>query len=96
MSPSGKKFLSCISVYVKSGSKAVLKYAFLEQGSTLSLCGDCLLDILDVTGEQTRFSLSTVSEQSVLRNGKNVNLTVRSLAGKNCFCKTCFLFVSLR
>ena len=49
-------------MYVKSGSKSVLTYAFMEQGSTISLCADCLLGILDATGEQTRFSLSTVGE----------------------------------
>ena len=63
----------------------MLTYAFLDQGSTTSLCADRLLDILDVAGEQTRFSLSTVSEQLVSQNGKNVSLTVRSLAGKKLF-----------
>ena len=85
VSPSGKVFLNVIPVYVESGSKSVLTYAFLDQGSTTSLCADRLLDILDVTGEQTRFSLSTVSEQLVSRNGKNVSLTVRSLTGKKLF-----------
>ena len=51
MSPSGKVFLNVIPVYVESGSKFVLTYAFLDQGSMTSSCADQLLDILDVTGE---------------------------------------------
>ena len=85
VSSSGKVFLNVIPVYVESGSKSVLTYAFLDQGSTISLCADRLLDILDVTGEQTRFSLYAVSEQSVPQNGKNVSLTVRSLVEKELF-----------
>ena len=50
VSPSGKVFLNVIPVYVESGSKSVLTYVFLDQGSTTSLCADRLLDILDVTG----------------------------------------------
>ena len=85
MSPSGKVFLNVVPVYVEPGSKSMLTYAFLDQGSTTSLCADRLLDILNVTGEQTRFSLCTVSEQSVPQNGKNVSLNVRSLSGKKVF-----------
>ena len=43
MSSSGKMFLNFIAVYVKSGSKSVLTYAFMEQGSIISLCADCPL-----------------------------------------------------
>ena len=85
VSRSGKVLLNVIPVYVEYSSKSVLTYAFLDQGFTTSLCADRLLDILDVTGEQTDFSLFTDCEQSVPRNGKNVGLTVRSLAGKKLF-----------
>ena len=77
MSPTDKVFLNVIPVYIEYDSKSVLTYAFLDQGFTTSLCANRLLDILDVTGEQARFFLLAVDEQSVPRNGKNVSLTVR-------------------
>ena len=40
VSPSSKVFLNIIPVYVKSSSKSMLTCAFLDQGSTTSLCAD--------------------------------------------------------
>ena len=74
-------FFSMLFVYVETGSKSVLSCAFLDQGSTTSLCANCLLNLLDISGEPTKFSVTTVTDCSTLRKGKKVNLTVRSLTG---------------
>ena len=68
-------------VYVETGSKSVLTCAFLDQGSTTSLCANRLLNLLDISGEPTKFSVTTVTDCSTLRKGEKVNLTVRSLTG---------------
>ena len=74
-------FLNVVPVYVETGSKSVLTCAFLDQGSTTSLCANRLLNLLDISGEPTKFSVTTVTDCSTLRKGKKVNLTVRSLTG---------------
>ena len=68
-------------MYVETGSKSVLTCAFLDQGSTTSLCANRLLNLLDISGEPTKFSVTTVTDCSTLRKGEKVNLTVRSLTG---------------
>ena len=74
-------FLNVVPVYVETGSKSVLTCAFLDQGSTTSLCANRLLNLLDISGEPTKFSVTTVTDCSTLRKGEKVNLTVRSLTG---------------
>ena len=71
-------FLNVVPEYVETGSKSVLTCAFLDQGSTTSLCANRLLNRLDISGEPTKFSVTTVTDCSTLCNGKKVNLTVRS------------------
>ena len=73
-------FLNVIPVEVVTCGKSMMTYAFLDQGSTTSLCDKRLLDQLQVSGEPAKFSISTVNEQT-LRQGCKVNLTVCSLAG---------------
>ena len=72
-------FLNVVPVYVVTGSKSVLTCAFLNQGSTTSLCANRLLNLLDISEVLTKFSVTTFADCSTLRKGKNVNLTVRSL-----------------
>ena len=74
-------FLNVVPMYVETGSKFVLTCAFLDQGSTTSLCANRLLNLLDISGEPTKFSVTTVTDCSTLRKGKKLNLTVRSLTG---------------
>ena len=74
-------FLNVVPVYVETGSKSVLTCAFLDQGSTTSLCTNCLLNLLDISGEPTKVSVTTVTNCSTLCKGKKVNLTLRSLTG---------------
>ena len=77
-----KRLLNVIPVYIKSGSKSLLKYIFSDQGFMTSLCADRLLAILDVTWQQTRFVVPMIRKRSVLRNRENVYLTVTLLAEK--------------
>ena len=72
-------FLNVVPVYVETGSKSVLTCIFLDQNSTTSLCGNRRLNLLDISGEPAKFSVTTVTDCSTLRKGKKVNLTVRSL-----------------
>ena len=74
-------FLNVVPVYVETGSKSVLTCAFLDQGSTTSLCANHLLDLLDILEEPTKFSVTTVTDCLMLRKGKKVNLTLCSLTG---------------
>ena len=80
MKSNSNVFLNVIPVEVVTCGKSIMTYAFLDQGSTTSLCDKRLLDQLQVSGEPAKFSISTVNEQT-LRQGCKVNLTVCSLAG---------------
>ena len=75
--------LNVVPVKVTAGSETVFAYAFLDQGSTTSLCDKRLLDSLKITGELTEFSVTTVNEQASPRRGTKVNLTLTSLTGEN-------------
>ena len=72
-------FLNVVLVYVETGSKSVLTCAFLDQGSTTSLCANRLLNLLDISGEPTKFSVIAVTDCSTLCKGKKINFTVRFL-----------------
>ena len=74
-------FLNVVPVYVETGSKSVLTCAFLDQGSTTSLCVNCLLNLLDISGKPIKLSVTTVTYCWTLRKGKKVNLTVCSVTG---------------
>ena len=77
-SKNNKAFLNVVPVRICAGVKEVKCFAFLDQGSTTSLCDRRLLDELDVTGEQTSFSLSTLTS-SVPQVGQKVDLQVSSV-----------------
>ena len=72
-------FLNVVPVYVETGSNSVLTCAFLDQGSTTSFCANHLLNLLDISGKPTKFSVTTVTDCSTFRKGKKVNLTIRYL-----------------
>ena len=74
--------LNVVPVKISSGSKTVLSYAFLDQGSTATLCDERLLDLLQITGKPAKFAISTVNERADIHRGSKVNLTsINSLAG---------------
>ena len=72
--------LNVVPVKISSGSKTVLSYAFLDQGSTATLCDDRLLDLLQITGKPAKFAISTVNERADIHRDSKVNLTINSLA----------------
>ena len=73
--------LNVVPVKISSGSKTVLIYAFLDEGSTATLCDERLLDLLQITGKPAKFAISTVNERADIHRGSKVTLTVNSLAG---------------
>ena len=56
-------YLNVIPVKVSARNKSILTYAFLDQGSTATLCDERLLDQLDISGEKLSSKLppSTVN-----------------------------------
>ena len=72
-------FLNIVPVRISAGKKTVCCFAFLDQGSTTSLCDERLLKELDITGEKTSFTLSTLNN-SAAQAGSKVDLIVSSLS----------------
>nr|CAB3263162.1 uncharacterized protein LOC104265735 [Phallusia mammillata] len=76
-------YLNIVPVKVTASNGRKLEtYAFLDQGSTTTLCDKRLIEQLDVGGRKTTYSLTTVSDRSQRREGLAVDLTVASLDGK--------------
>ena len=69
-------FLNIVPVRISAGKKTVCCFAFLDQGSTTSLCDERLLNALDITGEKTSFTLNNSAAQL----GSKVDLMVSSLS----------------
>jgi len=76
-------YLNIVQVRVFSGGKEVQTYAFLDQGSTTTLCDRRLLDKLGMSGEEVEFSLSMINKQLVNRHGRKVQLRVAPLDGSD-------------
>ena len=72
-------FLNIVPVRISAGKKTVCCFAFLDQGSTTSLYDERLLKELDITGEKTSFTLSTLNN-SAAQVGSKVDLMVSSLS----------------
>ena len=60
--PCQQRFLKITPVYVKSILKSLLMHGFLDHGFNTSLSATRLFNILEVTGVQTTFSVSTIRE----------------------------------
>ena len=58
-----------------------MTYAFLDQGSTATLCDARLLNQLEVLGERVDFNISTLNGKSTRHRATKVNLTLSSLIG---------------
>ena len=73
--------LNVVPVKISSGLKTVLSYAFLDQGSTATLCDERLLDLLQINGKPANVAILTVNERADIHRSSKANLTVNSLAG---------------
>ena len=80
---SGRVFLNIVPVIVSSNGKEIAVYAFLDQGSTTTLCTQDLLAQLGVEGEDANYSITTVNQTTTCRSGKKVNINVSSLDKAN-------------
>ena len=74
-------YLNVIPVKVLARNKSILTYAFLDQGSTATLCDERLLDQLDISGEKLDFKITTINGKSTCHRGSKVSLTLSSLVG---------------
>ena len=74
-----RTFLNVVPVKVRAGNKTVNTYAFLDQGSTATLCESRLLQRLGISGEKAKYSLTTVNQTEVNLNGKKATLLVSAL-----------------
>jgi len=67
-------FLNIIPVRITCGDKEVVTNAFLDQGSSTSLCDSRLLQQLQFQGEKISFSLTTVNKVKEKRHGFKVSV----------------------
>ena len=74
-----RTFLNVVPVKVRAGNKTVNTYAFLDKGSTATLCKSRLLQRLGISGEKAKYSLTTVNQTEVNLNGKKATLLVSAL-----------------
>ena len=72
-------FLNLVPVRVRAGDKVVTTYAFLDQGSTATLCKPRLLQRLEISGENANFSLTTVTQEKKDVHSKKAKLSVSAL-----------------
>ena len=81
----GKICLPIVPVKVMTLSgKYIYTYALLDNGSNTTFCTDSLLQKLNVTGNKTKYRLSTVDGESNQRHGRIVNLQATDVEEK-CF-----------
>ena len=76
-----KIFLNVVPVRVSAGGNFVDTLAFLDQGSTTTLCHECLLDELEICGEQANYSISTINQTKECSKGRRARMSVSSLHG---------------
>jgi len=68
-------------VRIVANGEEVKTNAFLDQGSATTLCDECLVDALGLSGEPVTFSLSTLNRVSEKRHGKKARLGVAPMNG---------------
>ena len=78
---SEQSYLNIVPVTVFSGDRQVSCYAFLDQGSTTTLCSQKLIDQLEIRGEDAHYTISTINHTMEWRKGKRVSLEVSPLNG---------------
>jgi len=69
-------FLNVVPVKVLYNDREVATYAFLDQGSTTTLCDQSLLDELGIKGENVSFALTTVNKKDGCYQSKKTSLTI--------------------
>ena len=74
-------FLNVVPVRVYAGKFSIETLAFLDQGSTTTLCDASLPNDLRIRGERTSYSITTFNRTSEKRNGKKAKLLISSLVG---------------
>ena len=74
-------YLNIVPVNVYPDGKMMQTYAFLDQGSSTTLCNQRLLEKLGVSGEEVEFSLTTINKHSERRIDFNVHLSVIHVDG---------------
>lgn len=57
-------FLNVMPVKVFANNREVTTYAFLDQGSTVTLCNQHLLDELGIKGQTASINLTTLNERA--------------------------------
>ena len=72
-------FLNVVPVKVFYKNREIVTYAFLDQGSTTTLCDQNLFDQLEIEGENVSFALTTVNKKDGHYRTKKVSLTVAGL-----------------
>ena len=80
--PNESVSLRIVPVTVKGrGNMSVETYALLDNGSDVSLCDERLLSQLGIKGRSKTFNITTVNQQSVVRHGREVDISVYPLGG---------------
>ena len=74
-------YLNVVPVRVSSSTRSINTYAFLDQGSTSSLCDQRLLKWLNVSGDDVTFSITTLNGKTDSCKGRRVALTLSSMDG---------------
>ncbi|XP_068724103.1 uncharacterized protein [Montipora capricornis] len=72
-----------VKVKAKGQDKKITTYAFLDSGSNTSFCTDDLLKKLNIKGERTNISLTTLQSTKESVNCSIVNLEVSDLSDSN-------------
>lgn len=75
--------LPIVPVQIKSnkGTKVVITYAFLDQGSTAVFCTESLMQKLHLTGRKGRILLRTMGQEKVVSSNIVSGLEVAALEG---------------
>ena len=78
---SNRVFLNVVPMKVFCNSNKVETYAFLDRGSTTTLCNEKLLRQLGVVGEDVSFVIKTVNKMMENHQGMRTNLHIAGLNG---------------
>jgi len=72
-------YLNIVPVWVEANGKEFITNAFLDQGSSTTLCDEKLLELLGVPRERVTFTLTTVNKTSERQQGFKASLSVAPL-----------------
>ena len=85
-------FLNVVPVRVYSKKSCINMLAFLDQGSTTTLCDERLLKSLGISGQKTSYSITTVNQTSEQLHGRKAELLISAVTSnetmklKNVYC----------